>query len=282
MTIIFGKSLKAQRAVVFKKKFSADSLYWDNAVSASARYHLEQNVGIYKKSQHLRLIREWGGILKGKSILKTDLYEEALGNDGFLGWLRSQGAFAWGMDISPRITAMARRALNKKYPFFEPCVVSDIRRCAFKDGFFDLIISNSTLDNIRSEDVATALKELWRILKPGGVLILTLDNACNPLYRLGYFIRKALNIGRYYQDRCYTLSEARDLAKENGFVVMDETAIVHIPTPFNKIALLLERCHWRFLQDWIRSSVVLCSKVLAVENKKFLTGWFIALKLVKE
>ncbi len=64
-------------------------------------------------------------------------------------------------------------------------VVSDIRNSPFKTESFDQIISNSTLDHFTNKnDIIVSLKELRRMLKPEGVLIITLDNPSNPVVYL--------------------------------------------------------------------------------------------------
>jgi SAM-dependent methyltransferase len=227
------------------------------------------------------LLKKWASELQGKRVLKTDLFEEAAENGDFLFWLLSQGAQAHGMDISFKITQMAvRNSQGHDFPFHYG-VASDITRCAYRDNSFDVIISNSTLDNLRPEGVPAALKELKRILKPGGVLILTLDNALNPLYALGYAIEKILKSNRYYQGRCYTLKGAEKLAQENGFLIRDAAAIVHIPTPFNKIALMLSKLTRGRSGPASRCLINLFSK-MGRRKTQFLTGWFIALKLEKK
>jgi SAM-dependent methyltransferase len=53
----------------------------------------------------------------------------------------------------------------------------------FADATFDLIVSTSTLDHFdRREEFVGALAELNRVLRPGGRMILTLDNPLNPAY----------------------------------------------------------------------------------------------------
>ena len=61
------------------------------------------------------------------------------------------------------------------------------------DNKFSLIISTSTLDHFPEIDVA--LKELYRVLKPKGVIILTLHNKTNlPVY----FMYKLMKLFRRY------------------------------------------------------------------------------------
>lgn len=245
----------------------------------SRPYHLQRDVAIYKKSEYIRLIKEWGGGLAGKRVLKTDLYEEAFGGDGFLGWLSSQKALAYGADVSVVVTQTAAKRLNVKYPQHLFCSVSDARRLAFANEAFDIVVSGSTLDNMPREGVLTALKELRRVIKPGSPLILTLDNGHNPLYVLGYWLEKVLKTQGYYQAGCFTVPQIKDLARQAGFRVQEIRSIVHLPTPFNKMALCLDRLRQPFLRRWLRRQIMRQRKPGLRANSRN-TGWFIAAKLV--
>lgn len=255
--------------------------YWDLIYDKTDRPILEDNIAIYYRSEHIRLIKKWGGARSsGSRILKTDLYEEAFGNDHFLFWLLRHNTHTYGMDISHKIGNKARSRAAGFKTLFDNCITSDVRACAIKDESFDLVISNSTLDNLASSDIPRAMGELRRILKPKGTLILTLDNGNNPLYVFGYILEKILKFNKYYQGRCFTMAEAKRLIHESNFVIQDMDAIVHIPTPFNKIALLLSGIKNRMLRNKIRFFISLFSK-LGGKKTKFSTGWFIAFKLVK-
>lgn len=258
-----------------------DSDYWDSVARGKKNHHLEKNIALYKRDEHLRLIKQWSGGSSVRTVLKTDLYEEAFGNDDFLPCLLKEYGNIFGMDISREISNKAKNNLKDSHSGPISCVVSDIRKCAFRDESFDLIISNSTIDNLRSSDSSTALSELRRVLKPKGTLILTLDNRNNPLYFLGYQIEKLLSFNGYYQGKCYSIKEAKSLALKNNFKIDDITSIVHIPTPFNKMAVLAEKAGLKFLEKPIRYAINRFSK-LGGRRSKFLTGWFIALRLVKE
>jgi len=249
--------------------------YWDGVIGGIKNYHLNSDVAKYKREEHINLLKKWAGDLVGKTVLKTDLFEEALGKDYFFDYLMKNSKNAIGMDISNEIIKKAKKRFKSKN-----YVTSDVRKPPFKDNSFDLIISNSTLDHLPKEEMITSLIELRRILKPKGALILTLDNKTNPLYHAGYLIQKLIN-NRLRQVRCYSISEAKKIVEDVGFFVEETTAIVHLPTPFNKIALLLERLNIKQINNLIKRSIKILRKV---ERKKtrYLTGWFVALKCIKK
>jgi SAM-dependent methyltransferase len=62
--------------------------------------------------------------------------------------------------------------------------VADARRLPFGDGEFDAAVSISVVEHVPDEDGepgdARAMAELWRVLRPGGVLHLTTNVAARP------------------------------------------------------------------------------------------------------
>lgn len=247
-----------------------DNEYWDSTADAPSSFHTE--IALYKRKQHMELLQKWTDI-RGKNVLKTDCYEESKGQDHFLDWVAKRCKHAVGMDISPRITFLAQqRFKNVK---FVPC---EVQKLPFQDNSFDVIMSNSTLDHFPIPQVKKALKELHRVLKKEGTFILTLDNKENLLYYLFYQIRKILKTDPFYIDRCYTFKEATKLAEQAGFTVHETTSIVHVVTPFNKIAVMLPKN--KLTQAFVRVMVKLFSKLERLPTHRH-TGWFLALRCTK-
>ena len=147
--------------------------YWDtvadqdDALPAGWRRH--------GRRAHLDLLHRWVGEPRGR-WLKTDLYEERSADRALLGHLTTA---TWvGMDVSPATAGQARRAAGV------PVLATDARRAALRSETFDGVLSTSTLDHFDEvADLHLALAELHRVLRPGGVLLLTLDNPRNPLIR---------------------------------------------------------------------------------------------------
>lgn len=53
-------------------------------------------------------------------------------------------------------------------------VTADMRQIPFPDGHFDVIVSNAAIHNVyKADERATAVREIARVLKPGGACILT-------------------------------------------------------------------------------------------------------------
>ena len=161
-------------------------------------------------------------------MLKTDLFDEAVGQ-GLYPVLDSLGASVAGVDISPAVVEAARR----NYPQLEASA-GDVRSLPLDDASFDAIVSNSTLDHFDSVgEIETAVRELRRVLAPGGVLVVTLDNPSNPLVALRNALPPKLlrRLGLVSFDMGTTCNrrELAELLKRAGLEVTDLGAVMHVP-----------------------------------------------------
>jgi len=142
-------------------------------------WYLDSITAMQKRETHLKVIRSWTQGMRVKRILKTDLFEEAFGKDSLLESLFPEAGLVCGLDAA---LSTARRA-SRRFEQQIRTLACDVRHLAVQDRSVDLVVSTSTLDHFDSRsEFLSALAELARIMKPGGLLIITLDNPWNPLY----------------------------------------------------------------------------------------------------
>jgi SAM-dependent methyltransferase len=142
-------------------------------------WYLDPLVAAQKGSDHRALIESWTAGFEVRSFLKTDAFEEANGDDQLLFDL-FPAAHAFCMDISPTTLDAAARRSNRSTAHF---IATDVRRIALPSECMDLVVSTSTLDHFpTTADIRMALSEIARVVRPGGLVIVTLDNPENPLY----------------------------------------------------------------------------------------------------
>jgi SAM-dependent methyltransferase len=232
---------------------------------------------------HLDLISRWADITAGQVILKTDLFAEAVSPSRAFLWemLKTENEII-GIDVSKTTTYRARMNSAEFAPDSPGTFVNcDVRRLPFTDDSLDCIVSDSTLDHFSDTgEIDTALAEFRRVLKPGGRLILTMDNKSNltePLFRLWI----GLGLAPFFIGKTYTMGELRRALDRAGLGVSASTAIIHNPRFFTKviIALLRKIGRNRFDRPIKRGLAYLDS----LENSriKYLTAQFIAVKAVK-
>jgi SAM-dependent methyltransferase len=221
----------------------------------------------------------WGGGGRRPDLLKTDLFDE-VASRGIAPWLLASGAHVTGIDVAPAIVAEA----VARNPGLE-AVVADVRSLPFADASFDVVFSGSTLDHFESAaDIQTALGELRRVLRPGGTLILTLDNPANPLIwlRNGPLLGLLRRIGIVPYQVGATLGPRtlERVLQAAGLDVVETTAVLHCPRaiavalagPTERLSRSWQETFLRHLQTWER---------LERWPMRWLTGHYVAVHAIK-
>ena len=84
------------------------------------------------------------------------------------------GARVSGIDITPDVVTLAR--LNAER-FGQGCIdfqcVPDTRRMPYRDGEFDLVVCNSVLEYIDTDELGAVQREIDRVVKVGGLILVT-------------------------------------------------------------------------------------------------------------
>ena len=134
---------------------------------------------MHSDTTNAAFVRDALGERRYRRALKTDLFDEAT-TGGVVPILSEAADAVAGIDLSPDVVLEARsRNLELE------ASVADVRRLPFADDEFDLVVSLSTLDHLASVgEIETAIRELMRVLAPGGTLALTVDNRANPVVAL--------------------------------------------------------------------------------------------------
>ncbi len=211
-------------------------------------------------------------------MLKTDLFEEAHGADRIFDDLFPDMRVAVGMDLSYR-TALA--ATRRHFPAFH-AIVCDARHLAFPSASLDLVVSPSTLDHFESpKDIAKALDELARVLRPGGVLLISLDNPRNPTY---YLLRWLSRRGwtPYPLGRTVSLPSLKQMLIDRGFRVEATGYLIHNPRGISTLFFLaLRKALGRFASAPIRGLLGVFA-VLGQLPSRPLTGCFVAVSAIRQ
>jgi SAM-dependent methyltransferase len=109
-------------------------------------------------------------IPRGKKLKVLDVGTGFGINVAFLaGWL-SKGSAVWTVDPSKEVLTDVKAALDKESSRLVRFAVATADDLDFGDGFFDFVVSVMVLHHVKK--LQPALKEMARVLKPGGTLVI--------------------------------------------------------------------------------------------------------------
>jgi len=120
-----------------------------------------------------QLVHEYLGNVTGLRVL-----EVACGRGGFVRALEKAGARVTGCDFSIGALRAARGKLAAWNTGRASCLVQgDIQCLPFAENTFELVIDCETIEHVPDEQ--SALREMYRVTRPGGKLLLTTPNYVN-------------------------------------------------------------------------------------------------------
>ncbi len=240
-------------------------------------WYLDPLVAEQKRMVHLELCGRWSPACVERA-LKTDLFEEAFGEDALLPELSGAAQTWFAMDVSGSTVRSARFRVRGPSVQF---LAADVRTLSLRTASLDLVLSTSTLDHFASrQEFAAAIREIARVLRPGGVLIITLDNSLNPLY----WPLRWLSETRWVPFPIgYTPSAPRldQLLEEAGFEVTARATLIHNPRIASTVLFLALRRLLRSRADRAIRGLLAAFGVLEHLPTRRLTACFLGARAVR-
>jgi SAM-dependent methyltransferase len=110
--------------------------------------------------------------------------------------LTRRGYQTWGTDIAEAMVQYAREHYDP-----DRFQVGDIERIDFPDNTFDGIVCLGVMEYLRGDEAA--LREMWRVLKPGGYAVITTPSSICPFFYMDrglihvrFLLRPLISSGR--------------------------------------------------------------------------------------
>ncbi len=174
-----------------------------------------------------RLLRRWLGETAPEPVLKTDAFDEAQG----------EGPWA-GIGGRPRTICMdvsteTLKGACARHP--EMLLLgADARSLPLSGGSVGCVISLSTLDHFESpREIGQSLAEIYRVLRPGGLAVVTLDNPGNPVVGLRNRLPKgalySTGVVPYRVGATLGMKALKRELRTLGFEILETDYIMHCP-----------------------------------------------------
>jgi SAM-dependent methyltransferase len=124
--------------------------------------------------------------------------------------LLALGFEAWGIDVSPEMVQAGRaRVADPKCHL----ATGDAGALQFASGFFDAVVSMGLLEYV--PDYAPVLREVRRVLRPGGIAIFTVPSRVSPYHLAGRAWRglRGRSASSLSENRCVPWQLDRELGE---------------------------------------------------------------------
>ena len=195
----------------------SEDKYWEQHSHKINEYYYSYETGIVKADILSEKIIKILGDIEGKSILKTDLYEDAFGSDQLINRTEFEKSFITGIDISLNVTSLAKSKMGSGLNRYVNC---DVMSLPFKNNEFDVILSVSTLDHFDDvSDFKKSIHELMRVLKQNGLFLLILDNKLSLFYYTNV-LKKYLKILPFKLGKTFLPWEVKNMFRDSQMEVV--------------------------------------------------------------
>jgi len=158
-------------------------------------------------------------------------------------YLAKHGFRVYGIDIAPKGIKMTKDWLEKQNLEANLKIGSIYKRLPYKDDFFDAVISTQVIHHERIQNIRKAIKEIEKILKPKGLIFITVRKR-----KFKKFWPKSTIIEKYGKQKSrYKVVEPRTYIPIEG----GEKGLIHYL--FNKELIKKEFKNFKIYNIWVDS-----------------------------
>jgi SAM-dependent methyltransferase len=183
------------------------SVYWE-------RSDVSKHFGLVETQTTMPVVRE---------LLPRDqpILDAGCGLGRWVAYFRQRGYDVVGLD-----TSVERMATGREYAGPFPAVCASVLRTPFADDTFGAVMCFGLVEHFE-DGPSAALAELHRILRPGGILFVSVPYnnlvrklIVNPLYRLRNLKRRLMRCPLAFNEYRFSARELRRFVSKSGFEVL--------------------------------------------------------------
>ncbi len=167
------------------------------------------------------IIRELEGVVKSVASGSTVL-DIGSGTGHLMSWLAEKGLKVIGLEPS---TAM-RTTCKKLFPHLE-VIEGYASNLPFRDGIFDAVVCVEVLRYLHPHDILNTYKEIFRVLKEGGIAFITMVNRWAMDGYLLYYCWKRFIDPEYHYTYFTTAGKEIETLKKCGFKKVQAAGVMY-------------------------------------------------------
>tara|TARA_Y100000310_G_scaffold345688_1_gene468297 strand:- start:2345 stop:3034 length:690 start_codon:yes stop_codon:yes gene_type:complete len=152
---------------------------------------------------------------------KGKVLEAGCGSGDTLALFKDQETY--GFDLSKKSLELAKKNADKT-------VLGDIMKMPLKDNTFDLVYNSGVLEHFKEPTNLVAAKEMARITKVGGYVVIVLPNKYCLWYQLyKWFTTKITGTWEFGYEECYSSARLKNLVRRAGLQVVETFGLQVLP-----------------------------------------------------
>jgi ubiquinone/menaquinone biosynthesis C-methylase UbiE len=171
--------------------------FFTKTVGKWADFYDDPNPPTLQKQNLVSRMRFTLEMLQARVAPGSKVLDVGCGAGQLAGELMRRGYEAWGMDVSEAMVAHARQQYHQ-----DRFQAGDIERMDYPDNAFDAVTCLGVVEYLNRDE--PSLREIWRVLKPGGWAVITTPSAVCPFYymdaayeKFRFTVRPAIRFVRY-------------------------------------------------------------------------------------
>lgn len=197
---------------------------------SAANYGMSYNTpaGQYFMNRKINTMLKLAAFPQGSQLL-----EVGCANGWYTFELAKLGFQMTGLDLSPECVRIATQKAKQVGLTCINFTVGDAEELSqFEDNTFDGVISFSTLRYV--PDPAKAIREIYRVLRPGSMAVVDFPNKWSPWFT---FLKPLLTGQTHIHDHQYTTGQIKKMMQEAGFLGISLCRILYTPKKIPSWAL---------------------------------------------
>lgn len=188
----------------------------------------DSKMNMYETNRRLEVI--FDNLIKPEELRDTNLLDAGCGTGWFSKKASELGANVTSMDLGENLLNLVKEKCDSER------IVGSVLEIPFEDNSFDVVINTEVIEH--TPDPEKAVAELSRVLKPGGLLILTVPNIT---WKWSVLLANVLKLRPYEGfENWVGYNTLRKWASVNNLAIEDYFGFNFIPV-FNRITMPMNK-----------------------------------------